>query len=74
MENIKKVDFSKFAEKATNATKVSSKDTQMIFMAKTVIAMLNTKMKVGIGVAVYFILSGIIFNLYLIYKLLTYLL
>lgn len=65
---MKNIDLSKFANKVKEP---SSSDDAMLFMAKTLIPTLPKKIKLIIGVALYLILSGLILNLYSIYKLIT---
>lgn len=71
MGTIKKVDFSKFAQEIGTAKDTSSQDSPFIFMAKAMIPSIPRKIKYAIVVGVYFIISGLIANAYIIIKLIS---
>jgi len=64
---IKKVDLSKYGNKKSTAKESNA----MLDMAKAMIPSLPRKVKLYVVIALYFLISGVIANFYLIYKLIS---
>lgn len=67
--SIKKVDFSKFTQQVGSVGKTSSQDSAFLFMAKSMLPAIPTKIKWAIGIAAYLIVTGLVTNIYILIKL-----
>lgn len=69
MPKVTKVDFTKFTKKTESAKTGSSSDNMGIYLLKTMMPSISKKIKCLIGVAIYFLIIGLISNFYFIYIL-----